>query len=71
MNATFVIDAASALALTRATVGRKYQRSTDLLLRKAPFARLVREIAQDLKARVRYAAAVQQHRCGELTLGAG
>lgn len=26
---------------------RKYQRSTDLLLRKLPFARLVREIAQD------------------------
>lgn len=27
---------------------RKYQRSTDLLLRKLPFARLVREIANDL-----------------------
>ncbi|KAL0949455.1 hypothetical protein HGRIS_009510 [Hohenbuehelia grisea] len=27
---------------------RKYQRSTDLLLRKLPFARLVREIAMDM-----------------------
>jgi histone H3 len=28
---------------------RKYQKSVDLLIRKAPFARLVREIAQDFK----------------------
>ena len=28
---------------------RKYQKSTDLLLRKLPFQRLVREIAQDFK----------------------
>lgn len=28
---------------------RRYQKGTDLLLRKAPFQRLVREIAQDLK----------------------
>ena len=28
---------------------RRYQKSTDLLIRKAPFSRLVREIAQDLK----------------------
>lgn len=27
---------------------RRYQKSTDLLLRKAPFARLVREIMQDI-----------------------
>jgi histone H3 len=27
---------------------RRYQKSTDLLIRKAPFQRLVREIAQDL-----------------------
>jgi len=27
---------------------RKYQRSTDLLLRKLPFSRLVREVAQDM-----------------------
>jgi histone H3/H4 len=28
---------------------RRYQKSTELLLRKAPFARLVREIAQGYK----------------------
>ena len=28
---------------------RRYQKSTDLLLRKAPFQRLVREIAQDFQ----------------------
>lgn len=28
---------------------RKYQKSTDLLIRKAPFQRYVREIAQDFK----------------------
>jgi histone H3 len=28
---------------------RKYQKSTELLLRKLPFQRLVREIAQDYK----------------------
>ena len=29
---------------------RRYQRSTELLIRKAPFCRLVKEIAQDFKA---------------------
>lgn len=29
---------------------RRYQRSADLLIRKLPFQRLVREIAQDYKA---------------------
>ena len=33
---------------------RKYQKSTDLLLRKLPFARLVREIAQGIKNDVRF-----------------
>ena len=35
---------------------RKYQKSTDLLIRKAPFARFVRELAQDLQiiANVRF-----------------
>jgi histone H3 len=28
---------------------RRYQKSTDLLIRKLPFQRLVREIAQDIK----------------------
>jgi histone H3 len=33
---------------------RRYQKSVDLLIRKAPFARLVREIAQDYKANSRF-----------------
>lgn len=33
---------------------RKYQKSTDLLIRKAPFQRLVREIAQDFKNDLRF-----------------
>ena len=32
---------------------RRYQKSTDLLLRKRPFQRLVREIAQKIKADLR------------------
>ena len=33
---------------------RKYQKSTDLLIRKLPFQRLVREIAQDFKQDLRF-----------------
>jgi histone H3 len=33
---------------------RKYQKSTDLLIRKLPFQRLVREIAQDYKTDLRF-----------------
>jgi len=33
---------------------RRYQKSTELLLRKIPFARLVREIAQDFKSDLRF-----------------
>lgn len=33
---------------------RKYQRSTDLLIRKLPFQRLVREVAQDFKTDLRF-----------------
>ena len=33
---------------------RKYQKSTELLIRKAPFQRLVKEIAQALKADLRF-----------------
>jgi histone H3 len=33
---------------------RKYQKSTDLLIRKLPFQRLVREVAQDFKADLRF-----------------
>lgn len=36
---------------------RYYQKSTNLLLRKLPFARLVREIAQDYKTDLRFAGA--------------
>ncbi|CAI2383123.1 unnamed protein product [Moneuplotes crassus] len=33
---------------------RKFQKSTDLLIRKLPFQRLVREIAQNFKADLRF-----------------
>ena len=33
---------------------RRYQKSTDLLIRKLPFQRLVREIAQDIKPELRF-----------------
>lgn len=33
---------------------RRYQKSTELLMRKLPFQRLVREIAQDYKADLRF-----------------
>lgn len=33
---------------------RKYQKSTDLLIRKLPFQRLVREIAQNFKSDLRF-----------------
>ena len=36
---------------------RRYQKSTDLLVRKLPFQRLVREIAQDYKTDLRFQAA--------------
>ena len=36
---------------------RKYQKSTDLLLRKLPFQRLVREVSQDFKADLRFQSA--------------
>ena len=35
---------------------RKYQKSTDLLLRKLPFARLVREVSQEFKTDLRFAS---------------
>ena len=44
----------------RATVAlreiRKYQKTTELLIRKLPFSRLVREIAQDIKTDLRFQA---------------
>jgi len=33
---------------------RKYQKSTELLIRKMPFQRLVREVAQDFKTDLRF-----------------
>ncbi len=33
---------------------RRYQKTTDLLIKKAPFQRLVREIAQDFKTDLRF-----------------
>ena len=33
---------------------RRYQKSTDLIIRKAPFQRLVREVVQDLKCDLRF-----------------
>ena len=33
---------------------RKYQKSTNLLIRKQPFQRLVREVAQDFKTNLRF-----------------
>ena len=48
------IDAASALVLKCVALGRKYQKSTNLLLRKAPFMRLVREVAQDFHQDLRF-----------------
>ena len=36
---------------------RRYQKSTDLLIRKLPFQRLVREIAQDFKTDLRFQSA--------------
>ena len=35
---------------------RKYQKSTELVIRKLPFQRLVREIAQDYKTDLRFAS---------------
>ncbi|EFC38803.1 histone H3 [Naegleria gruberi] len=35
---------------------RKYQKSTELLIKKKPFCRLVREVAQDYKSDVRFQA---------------
>ena len=36
---------------------RKFQKSTELLIRKLPFQRLVREIAQDFKTDLRFQSA--------------
>ena len=38
---------------------RKYQKSTELLIRKLPFQRLVREIARDFKTDLRFQSAAR------------
>jgi histone H3 len=39
---------------------RRYQKSTELLIRKLPFSRLVREIAQDFKEDLRFQAVAME-----------
>lgn len=46
---------------------RRYQKSTELLIRKLPFQRLVREIAQDFKTDLRFQSAA----IGALQVGPG
>ncbi|TMS32832.1 hypothetical protein L596_000633 [Steinernema carpocapsae] len=42
---------------------RRYQKSTELLIRKLPFQRLVREIAQDFKTDLRFQSSVVRRAC--------
>ena len=51
---------------------RRYQKSTDLLIKKAPFQRLVREVAQDFKADLRFqssAVMAMQESCEAYLVG--
>ena len=50
---------------------RKYQKSTELLIRKLPFQRLVREIASDFKTDLRFqsSAVLALHHTGERLRG--
>ena len=49
---------------------RKYQKSTELLIRKLPFQRLVRQIAQEFKQELRFqsTAILALHEAGEAFL---
>ncbi|XP_014224021.1 histone H3.3-like [Trichogramma pretiosum] len=49
---------------------RRYQKSTELLIRKMPFQRLVREIAQDFKTDLRFqsSAVMALQECAEAYL---
>ncbi|KAM7452871.1 hypothetical protein BLSTO_06389 [Blastocystis sp. subtype 1] len=40
---------------------RKYQKSTELLIRKLPFQRLVREVAQDFKNDLRFQSSAEAY----------
>lgn len=51
LNLTCTIISPGTVALREI---RRYQKSTELLIRKLPFQRLVREIAQDSKADLRF-----------------
>lgn len=51
---TFVLSRPGTVALREI---RRYQKSTELLIRKLPFQRLVREIAQDFKTDLRFQSA--------------
>ncbi|KAJ0169910.1 PREDICTED: histone H3.1-like [Elephantulus edwardii] len=42
---------------------RRYQKSTELLIRKLPFQRLVREIAQDFKTDLRFQSSADTNLC--------
>ncbi len=51
---------------------RRYQKSTDLLIRKAAFQRLVREVAQEFKTDLRFqpsAIAALQEACESYLVG--
>ena len=49
---------------------RRYQRSTELLIKKAPFGRLVKEISQDFKVkRFQATAVLALHEAAESYLG--
>ena len=53
-DSSVVLLLSSLGATTTPTIVRRYQKSTDLLIRKLPFQRLVREIAQDFKSDLRF-----------------
>ena len=53
-DSSVVLLLSSLGATTTPNIVRRYQKSTDLLIRKLPFQRLVREIAQDFKSDLRF-----------------
>jgi histone H3/H4 len=58
MPSAFMVRAEILITCRPGTVAlreiRKYQKSTELLIRKLPFQRLVREVAQDFKTDLRF-----------------
>ncbi|XP_062234629.1 H3 histone, family 3D isoform X1 [Platichthys flesus] len=54
LNQAFCLPRPGTVALREI---RRYQKSTELLIRKLPFQRLVREIAQDFKTDLRFQSA--------------